>query len=164
MRPVSKGGGTFKISDIAKILTMPKIWLAYIALTCLYLTGFAFTYIMPLLSNVFIVPLATVTLISTIRANLIKVVTGPAAGTLAAKLHTSHKAQLILYAIAFVGMALLVIIPWGPASVALAMVSVVLLAVAYPNRSDHRPCDAEHDPLSRSGRRRCRKTFPRSDI
>lgn len=129
--PVSKDGGTFKISDIAKILTMPKIWLAYIAITCLYLTGFAFTYIMPLLSNVFIVPLATVTLISTIRANLIKVVTGPAAGTLASKLHTSHKAQLILYAIAFVGMALLVIIPWGPASIALAMVSVVLLAVAY---------------------------------
>ena len=129
--PVSKGGGSFKLGDIGKILTMPKMWLVFFALTCLYQTGFAFTYIMPLLSNVFLVPLATVTLISTIRGNLIKVVTGPAAGTLAAKLHTSHKANLILYAFALVGMGLLVVIPWGPGSIFLAMVSVAILAIAY---------------------------------
>ena len=129
--PVSAGGGSFKLSDIVRLLRMPKVWLVFIALTCLYQTGFAFTYILPLLSNVFFVPLATVTLISTIRGNLIKIVTGPAAGTLAAKLHTSHKANLILYALSFIGMAILVVIPWGPGSIFLAMVSVAILAIAY---------------------------------
>lgn len=129
--PVSKGGGSFKLSDIGRLLTMPKMWLVFISLIGIYLTAFAFTYIMPLLTNVFMVPLAMVTLISTIRANLIKVVSGPAAGTLAAKLHTSHKANLILYVVAFIGMLLLVLIPWGKQSIALAIVAVVILAFAY---------------------------------
>lgn len=129
--PVSQGGGSFSFKDIARLLTMPKMWLIFLSLTGLYMTGFAFTYIMPLLSTAFLVPLATVTLISTIRGNLIKVVTGPMAGTLAAKLHTSHKANLLLYGVAAVGMILLVVIPWGPGSIVLALVAVALLAVAY---------------------------------
>lgn len=133
-KPGEKGESTntFKFSYIITLLTMPKMWMVYISVTCLYLTGtLGFTYLMPMLSNVFLVPLATVTLISTIRANLIKVVAGPAAGTMAAKLHTSHKGQAVLYVVAFLGMGLLLIIPWGPGSVALALVSVIILALAY---------------------------------
>ena len=128
--PVSKDG-EFKFSDIGKILTMPKMWLVFLSLTCLYQTGLAFTYITPMLNSVFLVPLATVTLISTIRANLIKVVTGPASGNLAAKLHTSHKANLILYVLAFLALGMMVIIPWNSSSVVLAMIAVALLAIAY---------------------------------
>ena len=129
--PVSDGGGSFKFSDIGKLLLMPKMWLIFLTMACLYQIGLAFTYIMPLLSNVFLVPLATVTLISTIRGNLIKIATGPASGTLAAKLHSSPKANLILYVLCFIGLALLVIIPWGPGSIAIAMISVAILAIAY---------------------------------
>ena len=41
--PVSAGGGSFKLSDIVRLLRMPKVWLVFIALPCLYQTGFALT-------------------------------------------------------------------------------------------------------------------------
>lgn len=130
------------LKSILKIFTMPKVWLVYIVNTCFYMIGLTTMYFDPMLSNVFGVSLAMIALINTIRSNFVRILTGPLSGQLAASLHTSLKAQLVLFGIAAVGLIMMILIPWSPSTLVLALVAITIIAfaasVAYgsPNLSD----------------------------
>lgn len=83
-----------------------------------------------------------IALINTIRSNFVRIITGPISGQLAASLHTSLKAQLVLFGVAAVGLIMMILIPWSPSTLLLALVAIAIIAFAAsvgygsPNLSD----------------------------
>ena len=114
----------FNFRSILELLKMPKVWLVYLARTCLYMLGMAMMYLDPLMRNGFGVPLATIALITTIRSSF-GIFTGPIAGNVAAKLHSSLKAHLILYGIAAAGLVLMLVIPYGSGTLVFALIGKI---------------------------------------
>lgn len=116
----------FSFRSVLELLKMPKVWLVYLSRTCLYMLGMAMMYLDPLMCNGFGVPLATIALITTIRGSF-GIFTSPIAGNVAAKLHSSLKAHLILYGIAAAGLILLLVIPYESSTFIFALVGIATI-------------------------------------
>ena len=121
---------SFKFSYIVKLLMDPKQWLGWFTFIGMYIAYFAFTYINPMLQNVFLLPVAALTLITTIRANAVKTVMAPISGTMADKFGTL-KVYRVCYIIFAAGLGLLCLIPWNSGSMVLAVVALFVIAIAY---------------------------------
>lgn len=130
----NKGDDAFSFKKVLILFRDPNQWLLWLGIGLGYTGYIAMTYVSPLLTDVFGMSVSSVTVVDAIKNNAIGLIAPLIAGTLASKFGAvrSYFVWLGLYVIAVVAV---IITPWAPALVAIAVLSIVLLSFSVKGRS-----------------------------
>lgn len=129
-----KGEDAFSFQKVLILFRDPNQWLLWLGIGLGYTGYIALTYVSPLLTDMFGVSVTAVTAIDAVKNNAIGLVAPLVAGSLAAKFGAvrSYFLWLGLYA---VSAAALIVTPWAPAFVGIAVLTIVLLSFSVKGRS-----------------------------
>lgn len=129
-----KSEDAFSFKKVLVLFQDPNQWLLWLGIGLGYTGYIALTYVSPLLTDVFGMSVASVTVIDAVKNNAIGLIAPLIAGNLAARFGAvrSYFLWLALYLIAVVA---LIVTPWAPALVAVAILSIVLLSFSVKGRS-----------------------------
>ena len=124
----------FSFKKVLILLQDPNQWLLWLGMALGYTAGIALTYVSPLLTDVFGVSTATVTVVDAVKSNVTGLIAPLIAGSLAAKYGAVRSYFLWLFL--YVGSTVaIILIPWTPALTVAAVLCIILLAFSTKGRS-----------------------------
>lgn len=129
-----KGDDAFSFKKVLVLFRDPNQWLLWLGIALGYTGYIALTYVGPMLSNVFGMSVAGVTVVNTVQNNVVGLVAPLLAGTLASKLGAvrSYFVWLGLYVVGVVSM---IVSPWTAGFMWVAILAIIVLAFSVKGRS-----------------------------
>lgn len=124
----------FSFKKVLILLQDPNQWLLWLGIGLGYTAYIALTYVSPLLTDVFGISTATVTVVDAIKNNVTGLIAPLIAGALATKFGAVR--SYFLWLALYVGSVVAVLItPWAPAFTAVAILCIILLSFSTKGRS-----------------------------
>lgn len=120
----------FSIKGMLSLLRSPKQWMAWMIMLGTYIGTYAITYLQPMLSDVYAMPLVSVTLFTTVISLVVGSGITPLMGNLFDKMGSTLKFYLMLHVIFLVGLALSFFTPWNSSWLVVALITITLTRVA----------------------------------
>lgn len=120
----------FSIKGCFALLRSPNQWMAWMIMLGPYIGTYAITYFYPMLSDVYAMPLVSVTLFTTINSLVVGSGITPLMGNLFDKMGSTLKFYLMLHVIFLVGLAISFFTPWTSSWIVGALVTITLSSVA----------------------------------
>lgn len=129
-----KGDDAFSFKKVLILLRDPNQWLLWLGIGLGYTGYIALTYVSPMLSDVFGMSTATITIVDTVKNNVVGLVAPLVAGTLASKFGAvrSYFVWLGLY---LVGVIALFVSPWTATFMWVAILAILFLSFSVKGRS-----------------------------
>lgn len=129
-----KGEDAFSFKKVLVLFRDPNQWLLWLGIALGYTGYIALTYVSPMLTDVFGMSIASVTVIDAVKNNVVGLIAPLMVGTLAAKFGAvrSYFLWLGLYVVSVVGM---IITPWAAAFTWVAVLAIILLSFSVKGRS-----------------------------
>lgn len=130
-----KKAGGFKLQYVLALLKTPEQWLGWFVSLGLYISSIAVIYTSPILTGNFLVSVAFVTLLTTIRSKAFGFIFNPIFGSLIDRLGSPMKVQAILYTTFIAGLLIMIVLPWGPELSVVGVIAVLLMAITNCSQS-----------------------------
>lgn len=123
-------GSDIHLRDIGKVLKIPMVWMnALVVLSC-YSIWIGSTYLTPYMTSVLGLGAAVAAFIGILRSYVLQLICGPAGGIIADKIGSVPKVIVWMFAVLVIALAIFVVLPGDPSSLAIALVVMLLFTAA----------------------------------
>lgn len=129
-----ENAGGFNLKNILILFRDPDQWLAWLSIGLGYTGYIALTYLYPLLTDAFGMSAASVTAFSTINGNGVGLIAPLLAGALATRFG-AVRSYFLWLGFYVVSTAVIIILPWQPAFLIIAVLCALLIAFSVKGRS-----------------------------
>ena len=121
----------FKFADVKKVLLMPELWVAGLIYHTMLMMTCAGISAISMLGDIYMVPLAVITAIGTVRAYLARVFLAPTSGAIVAKTKDSMGMIRYLCIAAIAGIVLFFLFPMTSDYMYIAIILVVVMTIGF---------------------------------